>query len=280
MPKEVQNAIEGKIQLKDPSYVGLYAGAKIYHEYLQSLPQPSRSIEILMRDFCEALKEKSLNSIEKYGYSEDAWRDDVTWQDVCNKELIEHIQKGDPRDVAIYCAFMWHHGWKTFLPQPSDDMVMEVQEAIAKRMASCGSGPVEIDLAKLACQIAQSHINKAKEEAGNLMLESAKELNAAADRIIALEKERDHLQKFKDFVHTRLDAMGVEKNPDGIHSKEGCRIGDRLDIVEKTPIGFAEWILRQNLIMIDDSGDFCWEGHNKRFTSEKLYSIYLQSLNK
>lgn len=41
------------------------------------------------------------------------------------------------------------------------------------------------------------------------------------------------LQAFKDFVHSRLDKAGVPTHPDGPHSKEGCRIGDRLDIVLK-----------------------------------------------
>lgn len=29
------------------------------------------------------------------------------------KGLAEHVAKGDPRDVAAYCAFAWHHGWST-----------------------------------------------------------------------------------------------------------------------------------------------------------------------
>ncbi len=43
----------------------------------------------------------------------------------------------------------------------------------------------------------------------------------------------DKLRKFKSFVHCRLDDMGIPTNPDGPHSKEGCRIGDRLDIVQR-----------------------------------------------
>lgn len=39
------------------------------------------------------------------------------------------------------------------------------------------------------------------------------------------------LQAFKDYVHKRLDDAGVPTHPDGEHSKAGCRIGDRLDIV-------------------------------------------------
>lgn len=37
-------------------------------------------------------------------------RDDWEWE--CQQGLLRHIEKGDPRDVAAYCAFMWHHGWK------------------------------------------------------------------------------------------------------------------------------------------------------------------------
>lgn len=40
----------------------------------------------------------------------------------------------------------------------------------------------------------------------------------------------DALQRFKDYVHGRLDAAGVPTHPNGPHSAEGCRIGDRLDI--------------------------------------------------
>lgn len=41
----------------------------------------------------------------------------------------------------------------------------------------------------------------------------------------------DKLQAFKDFVHRRLDQAGIPTHPDGEHSKAGCRIGDRLDMV-------------------------------------------------
>ncbi len=36
----------------------------------------------------------------------------------CRNELVEHVKKGDPRDVAAYCAFLWHHGEKTAMPMP------------------------------------------------------------------------------------------------------------------------------------------------------------------
>jgi hypothetical protein len=33
------------------------------------------------------------------------------------KALQEHMLKGDPRDVALFCMFLFHHGWSTTLPQ-------------------------------------------------------------------------------------------------------------------------------------------------------------------
>lgn len=47
----------------------------------------------------------------------------------------------------------------------------------------------------------------------------------------SLALHRDMLQRFKDFVHARLDAAGVPTHPNGPHSAEGCRIGDRLDLL-------------------------------------------------
>lgn len=40
-----------------------------------------------------------------------------------------------------------------------------------------------------------------------------------------------NLQKFKEYVHQRLDEAGVPVDPDSPHKAEGCRIGGRLDYV-------------------------------------------------
>lgn len=54
-----------------------------------------------------------------------------------------------------------------------------------------------------------------------------------ADRhvISQLEARVRELEKFKAYVHQRLDDAGIDTHPDGSHSKEGCRVGDRLDEV-------------------------------------------------
>lgn len=42
-------------------------------------------------------------------------------------------------------------------------------------------------------------------------------------------RERDKLQRFKDWTHAYLDRLGVPHHPPGTHGAEGCRIGDRMD---------------------------------------------------
>jgi len=59
-----------------------------------------------------------------------------------------------------------------------------------------------------------------------------KEYSKLSAQVETLKAERDKLAAFKAFVHRRLDEMEVPTHPDGKHSKAGCRIGDRLDIVQ------------------------------------------------
>ncbi|HGD7261201.1 TPA: hypothetical protein ACI6QA_000829 [Raoultella planticola] len=65
----------------------------------------------LVADFCTALAEKLYKAQLKYGYDAD-WKQDG-WPSQCQAHFHQHIAKGDPRDVAAYCAFMWWHGWST-----------------------------------------------------------------------------------------------------------------------------------------------------------------------
>lgn len=66
---------------------------------------------VLVAKFAEALAKKLHRAEVKYGYSTE-WKY-PNWESACRKALFDHLVKGDPRDAAIYCAFMWHHGWKT-----------------------------------------------------------------------------------------------------------------------------------------------------------------------
>lgn len=83
----------------------------------------------LVLRFASALADKLYKAEQKYGRSTDWMKDD--WYDDCLQSLLEHIEKGDPKDVAAYCAFMWHHGWETKVAQPSQ----EEQKSVSDRQA-------------------------------------------------------------------------------------------------------------------------------------------------
>lgn len=85
--------------------------------HIKEQPAPVMPAELhpdtqnLVADFCTALAEKLYKAQLKYGYDAD-WKQDG-WATQCLSHFHQHIAKGDPRDVAAYCAFMWYHGWKT-----------------------------------------------------------------------------------------------------------------------------------------------------------------------
>ncbi|EOF4705853.1 hypothetical protein ACKWWX_004306 [Klebsiella oxytoca] len=88
----------------------------------------------LVTDFCTALADKLYKAQLKYGYDAD-WKQDG-WPSQCKAHFHQHIAKGDPRDVAAYCAFMWYHGWKTEAAQPEPIVPDECPAGIRDLMAS------------------------------------------------------------------------------------------------------------------------------------------------
>lgn len=71
----------------------------------------------LVARFSAALLEKLREAEKKYEWN-DGWTD-PNWESDCQQKLAEHIKKGDPRDVAAYAAFCWHHKWSTAPDRPS-----------------------------------------------------------------------------------------------------------------------------------------------------------------
>lgn len=65
----------------------------------------------LVFNFAEALGEKLFAAQEKHGFRDDWMSPD--WIEECRENLRRHVEKGDPRDVAAYCAFLWFHDAKT-----------------------------------------------------------------------------------------------------------------------------------------------------------------------
>ncbi|MCS6029795.1 DUF551 domain-containing protein [Klebsiella quasipneumoniae subsp. quasipneumoniae] len=107
----------------------------VYFLYRHAQPAPvvpeglnPETTDLVLR-FASALADKLYKAEQKYGRSTDWMKDD--WYGDCLQSLLEHIEKGDPKDVAAYCAFMWHHGWKTKVAQPAQ----EKQKSISDRKA-------------------------------------------------------------------------------------------------------------------------------------------------
>lgn len=65
----------------------------------------------LVAQFAGALADKLRAAEIKHGFR-DHWRSPY-WEESCRRDMRAHIDKGDPLDVASYCAFMWSHGWRT-----------------------------------------------------------------------------------------------------------------------------------------------------------------------
>ncbi|WP_320407960.1 hypothetical protein [Klebsiella grimontii] len=110
-------------------------GTKLYRHAQPALVIPSElhpDTQKLVTDFCTALAEKLYKAQLKYGYDAD-WKQDG-WPSQCQAHFHQHIAKGDPRDVAAYCAFMWYHGWKTEAAQtaPVATFYRDGVEAAAK----------------------------------------------------------------------------------------------------------------------------------------------------
>jgi hypothetical protein len=65
----------------------------------------------LIQAFAEELARKARDAELKHNFSDDWLRDH--WERECRRQMLHHLAKGDPRDVAIYAAFMWARGWST-----------------------------------------------------------------------------------------------------------------------------------------------------------------------
>lgn len=73
----------------------------------------------LLCKFSSAMAEKLRKSEIKYGYA-NKWKNQE-WADECRNSLVQHIKKGDPLDVANYCAFLWYLKEPTCNPNADND---------------------------------------------------------------------------------------------------------------------------------------------------------------
>lgn len=65
----------------------------------------------LVLKFTNALAQKLYDAQVKFGYGTNFTN--KTWMDECRGLLRIAVEKGDPKDVAAYSMFLWHHGEST-----------------------------------------------------------------------------------------------------------------------------------------------------------------------
>ena len=108
---------------------------------LTAQPRDDDPLADLVSRFSAALLSKLRVAEKKYGYNNDWQRDG--WAETCREHLLEHIAKGDPRDVAAYCAFIWHHGWSTAPEVSAAEIDRVVIDALKSDAAQPRSNRVE-----------------------------------------------------------------------------------------------------------------------------------------
>ena len=170
----------------------------------------------LINHFAAALREKLTKAEEKYGY-DDAWLNGG-WRDDLIRKLHEHIAKGDPRDVAAYCAFAWHHQW-SLAPSPGD--AREVADAIVSWVL----GPTEPGADELLAYI--SSVILAREQAA-----VARERAEQDDIIHALRTEVARLQNAKRKEANAASGSTADPSPIFRVGEPGAHRDDGLSVTQ------------------------------------------------
>lgn len=92
----------------------------------------------LIQDFAKALADKLRRAEKKHGYS-NGWAA-TDWENECRSNMLAHIGKGDPLDVAAFCAFMWRHSWPTVAKPFEPHLPPDLRENVKQlKDAGCGS---------------------------------------------------------------------------------------------------------------------------------------------
>lgn len=67
--------------------------------------------QALVLKTAEVVAEKMRATELKRGLSNEWTKPD--WGSACINDFLRHVDKGDPRDLAVYASMMIHHGWTT-----------------------------------------------------------------------------------------------------------------------------------------------------------------------
>lgn len=107
-----------------------------------------------------------------------------------------------------------------------------------EQIANLAKANAEVGILNVEIQARVGELEQALRQADTVNGELIRKLKAeeAANRDLlsknmALVSRAEAAEQFKAYVHGRLDAAGIPTHPNGPHSKDGCRIGDRLDLI-------------------------------------------------
>ena len=114
----------------------------------------------LVSKFAWRLAIKLRKAEQKYGYN-NGWKSS-DWMDECRAKLREHVEKGDPLDVAAYCAFLHWHGESTAAPAspllPGLERHLDMDAGPVAICAACGRK--SWSEANVICNMPQPNGNK------------------------------------------------------------------------------------------------------------------------
>jgi hypothetical protein len=80
-------------------------GCRSVGECTHNLYAETEALSALVDDFAKAMKEKLR---KRWSEGRTGW-DDPNWTvEDMKKQLIEHVDKGDPVDIANFAAFIWN----------------------------------------------------------------------------------------------------------------------------------------------------------------------------
>jgi hypothetical protein len=129
------------------------------------------------------------------------------WRDELVMELQRHVIKGDPRDVAAYCAFAWHHQWsvapdQTAQPDVGPNVaVQDVAEQVERRVNERGGEAAVDDIVALTIEVLWE-MQRAQPAQGGSVTE------AAPYRIrITPDMTYDHINAAAAAEEARVEAL-------------------------------------------------------------------------
>lgn len=156
----------------------------------------------LIDRFAAALKDKLAVARAR---GKDGWAQ-TDWRRSCQQQLIDHLAKGDPRDVANYCAFLWHHGWPTVAPTPPDaaargdgGRVKELERLVAEGAERYAKGQISLHYQPArdwmrAMQDAANRAPTTTPAPGSTQLDRYQEWQAQRDMDRAFNERRAEMQ--------------------------------------------------------------------------------------